>query len=259
MAGGGSAPSAPQMSKEEKNLLQKQAAILDQLNAIYGSSITGAKENEDILKRISGLYTTNADGTLSLNEESVKKQQELAQIQLDRYERALRGDAPVSEGTRQRKADEFKLLKENAARRGINISGEDLDSATSDSTAGAALLGQFKRSYGLLEDSERRGELAGGVNSSLSLMGAAQGAGPAALLGVGGGLATSYGQAAAPYQNQRMLEYQAALGQYGYNQQGKAGVIGSGLAGAGIGASVGGVPGALIGGAGGLLAGALGR
>lgn len=256
---GGSAPAAPQLSQEEKDLYKKQGQILDQINSIYGTSVKDFTEASDVLKRASGIYTTNADGTLSLDQGAIAKQTELNKLNMDRYERALKGTLPVSEGLSQKQADDFKLLKENAARRGINITGESPEEATSDSTAGAALLGNFNKTYGLLADSERQYQLSNNTNSSLSLLGGSQAAGPASLIGSGNNLASSYGQAAAPYANQRMLQYQAQLGQYGYDQQAKSGILGSGLAGAGIGASVGGTTGALIGGGAGVVAGLLGR
>ncbi|TXH42888.1 MAG: hypothetical protein E6Q97_35055 [Desulfurellales bacterium] len=235
MGKGGSAPAAPAMSKEEKALLQKQTELLARLDAESTS-------NADLMKRVSGFYNVGADGKLTLNESMVGRQQDLVKAQLDRYEKALAGMLPVSEGTLQRKADEFKLLKENAARRGINIAGDTIDTATSDSTAGVGLLGQFKRSYGLIEDAERRGELAGSVNSGLGILSSAGGTNP--------GLVNAYGSVAAPYANQRMLEYQSAINNFNYKKQGQAGLLG------GAGAIVGGTIGAFTGGPYGALAGA---
>lgn len=246
--GGGSAPAAPQMSAEERELLKKQTELLTRLDTLYGESIGESKANSDILKRISGLYTVGSDGKLKLDEAAVGRQTDLAKMQLERYEKALAGKLPVSEGTLQRKSDDFKLLQENAARRGISITGDSLDNATSDSTAGAALLGQMKRSYGLLEDAERRGELAGATNPGISMLGASQASGGANLLGAGGGLLNSYSSVAQPYANQRMLEYQSAVNKFNYDQQGRAGMLGG----------LGQIGGALIGGFGtGTLGGAL--
>lgn len=241
MGGRSSPPPPPQMSAEEKALLGKQTEILNQMQAILNSQIGASTEQQDLLKRISGLYdyVDTTDGKkLVLNQDAVDRQKEISKMQLDRYEKALAGTLPVSEGTMQRKKEEFALLRENAARRGINIEGTSLDDATSDSTAGAALLGQFKRSYGLIEDAERRGELAGGVNSGLSLMGASSAAGPAQFLGASNGLIGAAGAIAQPYANQRMLEYQAGINAANYRNQGRigAGQIIGGVIGAGAGA-----------------------
>lgn len=259
MAGGGNAPEAPQMSQEEKDLYKKQSELLDRINKTYGTSLDTSTQNADILKQVSGLFKADPGGTITLNQDALNKQIDLNKLSMDRYERALRGTLPVSEGLTQQKSDDFKLLKENAARRGIGISGDTPETATSDSTAGAALLGQFNKTYGLRTDAERQAQLAGNNNTSLSLLGASQETGPASLLGVGGNISNSYANAASPYANQRQLEYQAALGQYGYNQQSKGNVIGAGLAGAGTGAAVGGPWGAAIGGAVGVGAGLLGQ
>lgn len=255
MSSGGSAPSVPQMSQEEKDLLAKQTQLLDQLNKVYGTSITNANEQQDILKRISGLYTLNSDGSLKLDDSAVQRQADIAKAQLDRYEKAIAGTLPVSEGTTQRKAQEFRLLQENAARRGIDIQGTSVDDATSNSTSGNELIGQFKRSYGLIEDAERRGELSGGTNSGLSILGASQSAGASNLLGAGNGLLGAYQSVSSPYANQRQLEYQGSLANYAYGQQRRGGIIGAGLSGAAIGGQLGGPWGAAGGGALGLLAG----
>lgn len=242
MGSGGSAPSAPVMSQEEKDLYKKQADLLDQINRTYGTSIDTSTQNSDILKQISGLFRPGADGKLTLNQEALQKQTELNQLNMDRYERALKGTLPVSEGLTQQKADDFKLLKENAARRGISITGDTPETATSDSTSGAALLGQFNRTYGLRTDAERQAQLSGNTNSTISLLGASQDSGPASLLNVGGNLANSYANAASPYANQRMLDYQSAINQYNYKKQGQQGT------GAAIGAVGGGILGGIYGG-----------
>lgn len=250
MGSGGSSPKAPEMSQEEKALYTKQSALLDQINKAYGTSLDTSTQNADILKQVSGLFKQGANGEMALDQSALQKQTELNQLNMDRYERALRGTLPVSEGLTQQKADDFKLLKENAARRGIGISGESPETATSDSTAGAALLGQFNKTYGLRTDAERQAQLSSNSNSTLSLLGASQESGPASLLGVGGNLANSYSNAASPYANQRMLEYQSAVNQFNYDQQGKQGT------GAAIGAVGGGILGAYLGGPMGAAAGA---
>lgn len=254
MAGGGSAPTAPAMSQEEKDLYAKQSALLDLVNKTYGTSLDTASQNADILKQASGLFKPGADGTLTLNQEALAKQRELTQLNMDRYERALKGTLPVSEGLTQQKADDFKLLKENAARRGINITGDSPETATSDSTSGAALLGNFNKTYGLRTDAERQAQLSNNSNTSISLLGASQDTGPSALLSTGGNLANSYANAAAPYQNQRMLEYQSAVNQFNYNQQGRQGTastigsIGGGIIGGIYGGPMGAAVGSNIGG-----------
>lgn len=249
MGSGGSAPEAPQMSQEEKDLYKKQSDLLDQINKTYGTSIDTASQNSDILKQVSGLFTQNGDGKVEINHAALQKQTELNQLNMDRYERALKGTLPVSEGLTQQKADDFKLLKENAARRGINISGETPETATSDSTSGAALLGNFNKTYGLRVDAERNAQLSNNSNSTLSLLGASQDAGPASLLNSGMNLANSYSNAASPYKDQRMLQYQSDVNQYNYDQQGKAGTMGAiGTIGGGVlGGMYGGPMGAMVG------------
>lgn len=183
----------------------------------------------------------------------------LNDLELQRRERALNGTLPVSQGLIDRKAQDFTLLKEGAARRGIVIQGEDPSSATSQSTAGNELVGQFKRTYGLLEDAERRGEL-----SSTSTPGIVQG-GPGAstygqtlnfatadsssgLLPQYGQLSQLYGQAASPFQAQRFNEYQGLLNSYSQGLANKRGTLYGIGTGATLGGQLGGGYGALVGG-----------
>ena len=159
-------------------------------------------------------------------DEATGKQLQLYGLQAERQERALRGELPVSEGTAQRKAQEFNILKENLARGGNPIIGDDPATAYSLTTAGGQSLEQFNKRYGLLEDAERRGEISEGQAGLLGSLGLTSGIGyqgrgellqtGAAGLGssslVGGPLNMSqyYGQAQQPYQFQRSLQYEAA-------------------------------------------------
>ena len=160
---------------------------------------------------------------------------ELNQLELDRRQKALEGKLPVSQGLIDRKAEDFGLLKESAARSGILIEGDTPESATSSSTSGNELLGQFNRTYGLLENAERHGELMSTVTPS-QVQGASPYAGTNygtslnfATAGGAGGLLPAYGQlsqlyggAASPFANQRYLSYQGQLNSYNANQQRRA-------------------------------------
>lgn len=158
------------------------------------------------------------------------KADELAGLETARYERALRGDLPVSEGTQQRKAQEFNLLRENLARQGSLIQGETPETAVGLSSAAAQNLGEFQRTYKLIEDAERHGELAaGGMGPtpgalSLGYMTGAQNYSPASLIPGYGSLASAYGGAAQPYAAQRGLQYQSAYQNAALRNQGIGGL-----------------------------------
>lgn len=174
-----------------------------------------------------------------------KKADEISSLQTDRYMKALKGELPVSEGTTQRKAKDFSLLKEAAARRGNVIEGDAPEGAFGLSSAAAANLGEFNRTYGLIQDAERRGELAaGGAGGSPAAMplGYASGAGaysPASLLPAYSGLAGGYGAAAQPYTDYRNMQYQGQLQNAALQMQGQGafggllGMAGGSLLGAG--------------------------
>jgi hypothetical protein len=260
------APPPPQPSEEERALQVKQGKAID----AYLQSLDEQKSQNKSLGLLtqvsSGLYDPvyDSNGNLTdatLNQDALNNlRSDIAQnrsiglLQADRLEKALKGELPISEGTMQRKAQDFKLLKEDAARRGIVIEGDSPETATSNSTSGNELVGNFNRTYGLLEDQERRGEIANvsGVNlgvPTLSLASSANAYGP-------GAVAPGYVQGAGllqnaqiPYYNQRMTQYQTDLYNFGNAQNRKqaiGGAVGS-LAGAGIGAYFGGPTGAAVG------------
>ena len=264
-------PDVPQLSGEERALLEKQGVTLDQFNSILSSENVNAQQNQALLKGISGLY--NPDGTINQEALSSLRQRTLAQqtqqealgqqglnylqgvfgsSELDnvsgqagleeanQYLRALQGTEPLSAALSQQEADRFKKLTESAGQRGIRITGNDLFTATSDSTAGNQLLSQLRKEAQFNRETQRenalnrlqsanmarlgfglqnRGQLADIASgtqyapgqASLGYLGSAQQMGPGSLLGSYQGLASSYGQAAQPYQQQRYLQYQGQL------------------------------------------------
>lgn len=224
----GSAPKAPPPpapSSTELALMDKQKDALEYNLKLLREQKKENKELGLITQVSSGLYdpvydtkgklidATLNQGAVDNLRSDITKNREIGLLQADRLEKALRGELPISEGTTQRKATEFNLLKESAARRGIEIQGDSVDAATSDSTSGNELVGQFKRTYGLLEDAERRGEIAGvsGINlgaPTLSLAASGNSYGP-------GSIAQGYAQGAGlissalqPYQFNRQLQSQ---------------------------------------------------
>ncbi len=271
-SGSTSVPPPPPMSFEERNLLNQQTQSLQQVSGLLKQSSAQNKEQQDLFKSLSGLYDSygNVDpdkvNALRTQNEAYQKQaDEVSSLQSQRYLKALKGELPVSEGTLQRKDKEFSLLKEAAARRGNVIEGDAPDSAMGLSSAAAANLGQFNRTYKLIEDSERRGELAsGGMGGApggvpLGFAGSAMAYSPASLLPGYSSLSAGYGQAVQPYADQRLLGYQGSLQQASLNS--RSNPLGAGVAGAGTGAMIGskfGPQGALIGAGIGGLAGYLG-
>jgi len=145
-------------------------------------------------------------------------QDQIGKEQAERTLRALRGELPVSQGLMQRKAQEFQLLKENLGRMGHKVDGDTPETAVATSTPAQQALGEFRRTYGLLEDQERRGEIATGYapavsyspgGQALGLLTGAQSYGPGATTAGNAGLLQGYSNLLAPYQNQRVGQFQA--------------------------------------------------
>jgi hypothetical protein len=210
---------------------------------------------------LSGIFAPNELGTTS------------AQAGLEeasQYLRALQGNVPLSEALSQQEQDRFRKLTEAAGQRGIKITGDDLFTATSDSTAGNQLLSQLRKEAMLNRETQRENALSRLQNANLNRLGfglqqqgqmfnqaqglrttpgsaslgylsAAGQEGPGSLLGAYQGLSSSYGQATQPYQQQRYLQYQGALqnaaNRSAYNQ-GLGSLIG-GIGGAALGAGAG--------------------
>lgn len=94
-------------------------------------------------------------------------------VMAERQEKALKGDVPVSEFLGQKKTDDFRVFKENQARLGNEIIGDDPDTATANTTPGIQSLNSFRDTWALTEEQERRGELQttmGNVASSAGLL-----------------------------------------------------------------------------------------
>lgn len=243
-SGNTSIPPPPGPSAEEQNLYKQQAQNLQTITGLLNKSAGQNDEQQSIFKSLSGLY--DAGGNLDqakLNDLKTKNDAYQAQadqvssLQTDRYLKALKGELPVSEQTLQQKKQDFATLRENLARKGNLITGDTPEGAVGNSSAAAANLGEFNRTYALLEDQQRRGELAaGGMGAGPSAIplgyttGASQYS-PASLIPGYQSAVQGYGMAAQPYAEQRAQAYQNTLQNAQLSLQRQAGtnqLIGSG-------------------------------
>lgn len=158
---------------------------------------------------------------------ATERQLKLYGLEADRQEKALRGELPVSEGTTQRKAQEFAALKEQLTRSGNPVTGDTPETAYSPTTAGTQSLKSFAERYKLVEDAERQGQISQGsadLYNSLGLTSNISGNRAIALQSTGAGGApynTLVGgpislvqpnlQALQPYQFQRSMQYQGNM------------------------------------------------
>lgn len=99
-----------------------------------------------------------------------QKQEEIALLQAERVEKALKGELPIGPHTLQAEKDEFEKLKEQLARAGIDVQGDTLQEATSTSTAGIQALESLKKRFDAIKFAEQQGAITQG--QSLLLQGA---------------------------------------------------------------------------------------
>lgn len=160
-------------------------------------------------------YTDEQRGINAQQRTLQKSQTEVSLLQAQKLKLALEGNAPVSQGTIQRKAQEFQAFKEQAARNGNPIFGDTPEEAFSTSTSGTQALKGFNDNWKLVEDAERRGEVAqgfGNLATGVQSGGMAQSVlrGGVPDLGTGRQL-PMYTQAMQPYQFQRQGQFQASM------------------------------------------------
>lgn len=310
----------PGLTQEEQDALKKQNISLDQLNGIINGDQQTIANNKNVLQGISGLY--NSDGTI--NQAALDDLKSRTQNHIDlsnqvgdqalgylknyfspggaggapsdqqtsinnaenqQYLDALNGKYQASVGLQQNSSNQFNLLKEAAAKRGIRIDGDSFDTATSESTAGIRMISEFQKNYNAQVDAEKQSILSRGGSQNIARTGQAQTAGAqnftlANSVAAGGtpeqlGYFTSgnqttadqlspvigqyiagQGVASAPFSTQRAnvfnagvnqgnVTYSAANNAYTAQQQQQAGF--GQLLGTGIGAFVGGPWGAAVG------------
>lgn len=162
----------------------------------------------------------------------------VAQAQAQAYTTALTGTGAVNEATKQRQQRDFIILKDSLAQRGIMVTGDTPEQATSDSTAGQRAIQLFQQNVAAENSQERLGyisTLGGQVANTVGAAGGAAGMGSAAT-----GAQVGYTSAAAvnpqatlapllmnyqtglsnyyqPYQTQQIGPYQQALDQANMN------------------------------------------
>jgi hypothetical protein len=317
MCGSSSIPKVPGFTPEETMSQQKQLDLLNQQEAISKQQGTILKQQEtlagqgqNVSQVISRLF--NPDGTINqqaLQDFSGQLQARqglegqiaqrglgflaggpldpVAQAEQDLYLRALAGTEPTTEGLKAQKKREFEQFKQAAGQRGIRITGDTPETASSSSTAGIRLLSEFNQRFNLASETERqnlRGFLGGQTlgregqqfNQALQLTGfnplqQQLGAFDAATRGfipilggisqgLGGisqglgGISQGYGAYAQSFAQQRNLQFNRDVQEAQRENEEKGGIY-SGIGGI-LGTGVGGVIGGYFGGPAGAIGGA---
>ncbi|MEE8382228.1 MAG: hypothetical protein V3R78_10200 [Thermodesulfobacteriota bacterium] len=229
---------APQPSAEETQLQQMQLQLAQR-------QATQQQALEPFQLQAAGLVK-EPDGTLrrQTEEERVAGQTELQRQQegvqrslLERQQMALAGELPVSPALEAQLGREGGLLEEQISRSGRR-----------GGTLGTRQRSLFKTRADLVREEARRGQITGLTGSSLGfagLSGQQQAQQFGGLQGLGQGAQGTLGLlqgAAQPFQQQRMLEFQASQ----QTAANRAGLIGAGLGAVGTVAGAGLVPGGFL-------------
>lgn len=249
MGKGTSIPPPPGPSAAETDLYKQQSQNLQTITGLLQKSSAQNDQQQSLYNSLSGLYDAsgNLDQTAvanlkAKNDAYQAQSDQISSLQNDRLLKALNGTLPVSEQTLQQKAQDFNTLKENLARKGNTITGAAPEGAVGNSSAAAANLGEFNRTYALLQDQERRGVLAQsqqGASPSSIPLGYAAGASqysPASLIPGYQSAVQGYGLAAQPYADQRAANYQNTVQNAQISLQRQAGT--NQLIGTGVGAGL---------------------
>jgi len=208
----------------------KRTAQDKQIEDLQGAQMATAQRANDALnKYLESMETDDYKAYQKAQQELQAQQTQIALQQGERTKKALAGELPVSQGTIDRKAQDFQLLKENLARSGNAIIGDDPGSAYSLSSPGVQALKQFNQQYGTIEAQERQGQLDTGTQGYLQAVGMSGDIGQNALnttgqlSNVGGyaGTSSSLNPGASPVQNNAGLiqGYSAAMTPYLQQQQ----------------------------------------
>jgi hypothetical protein len=99
--------------------------------------------------------------------ETERKEYDIYQAQLDRYNKALAGEVPLTETMINQKQKEFEQLKASIG----TITGDTPESATATDTIGIQNLNEFQKRWQQAEEAQRYGELSTGAQSTLATAG----------------------------------------------------------------------------------------
>lgn len=229
-------PSAQEIEiqKQQLEILKEQRAESELLKPFILQSMQLTETEEGGLRRLSEEeYLETLTPTQQTAFSNLKLQQE-------RQTKALKGELPITEGTLQRKQEEFERFREAMARKGTPISGDTLENATGTSTSAIQALKAFKERWQLVESAERQGELTTGQSAILQSMGVASDIGQRRISNLAQfpqrqtGTFQAFSQALQPYQYQRGLVTQADIASARSSATETAGLYGAIGTGAGI-------------------------
>jgi len=128
------------------------------------------KAQEEAAKRFETLQTKQFELQLGIQQRQMEQMEKLQPLyeaaqerqagileaQQTRQAEALAGQGEASAALKKQQEDQFQQLKETAGRRGIDIKGETLEDATSESSAGIQMLSQLRTRFDISRQQEQQ-------------------------------------------------------------------------------------------------------
>ena len=176
-------PIMTESQKQQYEVMQQQLALQSRQMKLIEEEMADARALKPLILQEMGIVAeTDKKGNVKyrkMTEEEYKATLNPVELQayenlklaLERQAKALRGELPISETTKQQKEQEFEQLKEAMARAGHTITGDTPETATADTTAGIQSLKAFQQKWAVIEEAERRGELTAGAPAALQQFG----------------------------------------------------------------------------------------
>ncbi len=149
--------------KKYKEAEEEFSKIRSQLN-ILNDRITTYEEttSQEWVKMTDEEWYNDPETT-----DTERAQWDAYQAQLERYNKALAGEIPLTETMINQKQSEFEQLKQTFP----TISGSSIDDATATDTIGIQNLNEFKKRWAEVEEAQRYGELSTAAQSTIGLTG----------------------------------------------------------------------------------------
>jgi len=175
--GGNTTVEAPQPSAEERALQAQQAQSLQLQNQLLQQQQEAAAMQREQYSRqlheqqrrqrgLADAWDQYMQGPeVAAQKEMYAKQQEVYDLELERYEKALSGQLPISEGTRQAEAEARGTMESSLSRR--------LGKNWRNSTSGIQSLAAFEKRWDAAKSAEQHGYLQLGAQTALSRAGLA--------------------------------------------------------------------------------------
>lgn len=240
MGGSSSQPQVPQMSRQEKDLMSQQTALLQQQQVMTQKSFDTQNLLAPFLYKSLGLTPTmDAKGNITgfsqdpTSSALQDKENSLTSSLLDREQAALDGKLPVDPAL-------LDSLDQSEAQLHEQLS-KNLGPGYATSSSGIAALDRFSTSKNSILEGARRGDLTMAEQLALGMQGGAQSGsqflmqGSSGLAGTGANYGAMFGQAAAGYngplsmlENTRAMQFQSNEAGFQSNNSMMSG-LGSGL------------------------------